>query len=143
VKKSVLPPSTQPPYSKPTHIKKETSTEDLRSVLSRIAKAPESMSQRTGGVKKDVKGGDPSKEKIELKQLIQSVMQKEVPKVEESSEPLSNAESIKASPTTPANTEESSIVMRQKVEVTKTGNTVTPKELERMMRITTSDKPPV
>ncbi len=125
------------------HTKKETHVDDLRSVLSRIAKTPDQTKHVGGEEKKMLKRDEPSKQKIELKQLIQTVMQKESSKVDESPQLEKIAVSTEPSSVETVSTHESSIVMRQKEDVAKSGNTVTPKELERMMRITTSDKPPM
>jgi hypothetical protein len=102
--------------------------EDLKSILKRIVKTTEEGNDKESAEKKQT-------EKIELKEAITSVISQPVPQVHK------NPVSVPApAPVTAPHMEKKP---PQKVEPPVVKDAITPKELERMMRVTTSDKPPV
>ncbi len=146
-RRSSLPEKRNNYVSKPvtshsqTPVKNEAKVDDLRSVLSRIAKTGEVNDGGKGEGVKGVKNSEPTKEKIELKELIQTVLKKETEQVA----PLAHREVVqeasKAVPEVVHEQKQTSNIGNAKQPEARTS--ITPKELERMMRVTTSDKPPV
>jgi hypothetical protein len=145
----VLPHTNERPYenrpkrndeSKPYHHQerkrqapvqhKETNAEGLRSVLKRIV-AEDDVSQKHVGEKIE-------KPKAELKQVLQTVLTQEKTAVKQTvAEPKTSETPQQAPPVREEmRTEEVRPEQTQKEKVT-------PKELERMMRVTTNDKPPL
>ncbi len=113
----------------PTPVKREQNADALRSVLKRITTEDASQGAKS----------QPQKEKPELRNALQEVLAKveskpvAAPIPKKSTEPNMSV-SIK---------ENSSTEVRETPDRKTESNTVTPKELERMMRVTTNDKPPV
>lgn len=134
--KPPTPQRTERPVARP---------DDLRSVLKRISEAGDSTSEakQTPPQKKDGQNGVAHTE--ELKAALSSILKKEKPKEEvvavqvETPPPQVQVQKDPVPPTPKA------VIGAEvtKEPVADTKHTVTPKELERMMRITTSDKPPL
>ncbi len=124
---SKRPPEAPHKTESPRKVREEN-LEDLRAVLRRVALTQDEK----GGSSEPVKGGDPKKfeaSRGELKSALSSVLNT-VPQntsAEPTPAPVAEAtpqHKVATSPQTPPEPR------------------VTPKELERMMRVTTSDKPP-
>jgi len=126
--RTVAPVRREPP---------KQSAEDLKSILKRIVETAEEGSQKEKEQKKHT-------EKAELKQAITTVVPQKEPEVVAPIEvpvevPKPQAEAV---PIVPAHSEP----VAQPKPVTESRqppSTISAKELERMMRVTTSDKPPV
>ena len=147
--KVAIPPSVpvSAPVATPVPIvqKQENKTEALRAILERIAKPQDEKKEHRDGEKKNLKRDESSKGKLELKQLLQTVLKKEEQAV--SAPSLKEEVPLEVSPSrAPHSASEISErkTSREKPEphVKNTHHTITPKELERMMRVTTSDTPP-
>ena len=145
--KEVVPMSA--PVSVPTVVpvpvvqKQENKTEDLRAILERIAKPHDEKRGYAGTEKRALKRDEPSKEKLELKQLLQTVLKKEeqaalVPPLKEEKVPPPQAPARPLHPVPERNVTREIPEPQSK----NTHHAITPKELERMMRVTTSDTPP-
>jgi hypothetical protein len=132
-----VPPPTHVVIPAPVPLKQSVKVENLRAVLERIAKPEESNDVRLHNDKKHTKSSEPSKEKLELKQLLQTVLQKEQEEVAPIPEKNSAVPETSATPTPVL---KHSVRIESKIE--NHHQTITPKELERMMRVTTSDTPP-
>ncbi|MCF7815456.1 MAG: type IV secretion system DNA-binding domain-containing protein [Candidatus Pacebacteria bacterium] len=127
-------------------IKADVQSEDLRTVLKRLAATEKSNNP---GDYNHEKGFGKEKrdqpEKPELKRALESLVKKEDGTVQNNSKSETGNE-------TQTNQETEAFVNRNTNELAKSNSTpeegvekkhITPKELERMMRITTSDKPPI
>jgi hypothetical protein len=119
-------------------------TEDLRAILKRIAQS----GNEEGGkeVKKHVTSAQ-TPERTDLKQALSNIREahtekpEEAPQVERVSEPEPEKIVVPGVPPQPDLTETTG-GGRMAQQSSGGRETITPKELERMMRITTSDKPP-
>lgn len=146
-------PSQKTERPRQEYVKKESQSEGLRSALKRIS----DTSNKSGNVEPNHQKKHEGANRAELKSLLSSVLaQVHVPTVEPKPEqaPESKKEEVKTPASTPevkqapspevspkaTQTEPSPKVAEQN---TSHSNMPTPKELERMMRITTNDKSPL
>jgi hypothetical protein len=126
---------------RPVQEKKTTSAEDLRAILKRIAGNETKSSTPEAKVSKD-KASEP-KEKTKLKEALHTVLSKETIASKES-EPKAKeelAEEAGSAKNNPSEIPPPTRIPSDKEAPRK--DPLTPRELERMMRITTNDKPSV
>jgi hypothetical protein len=134
-KKAIPAPATQTP---------KPQTEDLRAILKRIAQTSSEESGKDG--KKHMTSAQ-TPERTDLKQALSNIREahtekpEEAPRVEEVSEQEPEKIVVPEESPKPDLTDTPDRA-KMAVQTSHERGTITPKELERMMRITTSDKPP-
>lgn len=124
------------------------SADDLKSILKRIVQTTEEGSQKHNEQKKTV-------ENVELKQVLSAVVTSPTPEVQNKEQEPTKSEPVTvppigeatypvvevAQPVAPSRIMPKSLEEVQQAQASK--KTISPKELERMMRVTLQDKPPM